>query len=173
MKSGNKKDSLRKAGYAPSTYAAPTLFFDKPKVREEIERRQKRMIDNSEVTEDTIIRKLAQIAFTDLGEGLKITEEGDVDWDLERLRTIPALRGILNDIRIERYMEGRGEGATPVKKVHFKSKDQLKALELLMKFFGMLTDKVEFKGEMSLVERLKRGRDRVKRDVECDTEETS
>lgn len=161
LKGCTMKDALKKAGYAESTQRSGSAFFERPKIKEEVERRQRGMVERNEVTEDMIVQKLAELAFTNLGDGLVFSEDGDVDWDLDKFRNIPALRGILANIKVERYTEGRGPNAKPFRRVQFSSKDQLKALELLMKYLGMFEDKVNVKVESELADRLTAGRERV------------
>lgn len=159
------KEAASKAGYPESTCRAATSIAGKPNIKKEIARRKKIMVTRNDVTEDMIIEKLAQLAFTDLGDGLKFLdgEDGEdaVYWDLNKFKNIPALRAILANVKIEKYTEGRGKNERPFKRVQFSQKDQLKALELLMKHLGMFEDKVTVHGEVVLAERLAKGRERV------------
>jgi hypothetical protein len=144
-----------------------------PEVRKELAKRRKAMVKRAEVTEDMIVEKLSTLAFTDIGDALLIDGE-EIGWDYDKLKRIPALRSILNNVKIESYTEGRGPNSKQVKRIQFQTKDQLRALELLMKYMGMLTEKVEVVGEVALIDRLNKGRERLNRDsgpIDEDTEE--
>ena len=130
----------------------------------EIERRREKIIKDHELTMDWVIERLMRIA--DGGRTLakfkKVTADGKLDWDFTDA-TLEEL-SLINDMNIDSYTEGRGEGARNVKRFKLNVGDPKSALDSLARILGMFNDNMTIKGELSMVERLHAGRARVKRE---------
>lgn len=132
-------------------------------VMAEIERRQAPKRFKAEVTREWIIERLARRADADniLAKYKRVNADGHVVWDFSDAKDDKDALALISEITEEFYVEGRGPNAREVKKVKMKTVDAEGALTLLARHLGMLNDKLEVSGSMSLVERLQRGRARA------------
>ncbi len=161
----NKRDAMKKAGYSDKTAEhMVSIVFDRPEVMEEIERRHTVLRSKNELTLQWVIDRLQGIAATPerLAKYIVVTDDGKLDWDFTNA-TLEDLT-LLNDIAVECYLEGRGEGSRGIKKFKIGRADQKGALDSLARILGAFNDNVTIKGELTMVERLHAGRARVKRE---------
>lgn len=164
MVNGNKKGpALLKCGYSATTANGnPASVFDRAEVIAEIEKRKAKLDVKYELTEEWIIQRMMHIA--NAGEVLakfkKVNHKGELYWDFTGA-TAKDL-AVISEMTTDTYMEGRGEDGRAVKKVSVKASDPKSALDSLMRHKGMFNDKVTHAGEVSLVERLQRGRERAR-----------
>lgn len=140
------------------------IVFGREDVKQEIAKRMAKLREKSEVDRDWIIEKYKQLVETSLGELIEVDEnDGRYGWvDLKKLT--PAQRVWITEFTVEEYKEGRGENAEAVIKTKIKMiSDSTKkgALDSLSRILGLFNDKVTLEGEVSLVERLQRGRERA------------
>lgn len=110
-------------------------------IQEKIQEREKR----TEVTSDRVVQELAKIAFADLKDFVTWDENGVMIIDSDQVDGT-VLAEISETTNIQTFPNG-GESERIQKKV--KPYDKMKALEMLGKHLGMLTDKVEVSGEMT------------------------
>lgn len=158
----NQAEALKAAGYSENTAeTAQHSVFGRDDVRAEIERRQKKLAEKSEVTVDRVVKELAKIGFANFGDLITVQEDGTAFLDFTALTA--EQRAVISEFQVDEYKEGRGEDARDVKKVKVKFADKKAALELLGRFLGMFKDKVELEAGPGLVERLMAGRQRVKK----------
>jgi phage terminase small subunit len=110
-----------------------------------------------EVTNDNIIRELAFIAFVDIGDYLYD------DGTPRELSDIPEeARRALATVTVEQLFDGQGERRRLIgnlKKIGAVSK--ARALELLVKIQGLITDKTEFSASEDLAAMLTKARRRT------------
>lgn len=158
-----KKDAMLIAGYSES-YASKQAdhVFNRDDVLKEIDRRHKKLAKKSEVTSEWIIERLKNIADANIGDIIEIQEDGTARYDL-RLLT-PELSAAMGEMSVDVYTEGRGPNAKKVKRMKIKQLDKLRALEMLARHLGLFSETLHVKGELTLVERLQRGRSRAGRD---------
>ena len=154
----NETKAAKMAGYKTADKYAFKLFR-RPEVREEIERRQEISRKKFEVDEEWVIRRVMALADASLGDIKLILDQND--GDLSKLTH--EQRYSLSEIAEEVYVEGRGEGARDVKKQRVKVADKLNALIALMRRLGLFKDEVTVKGEVSLIDRIQAGRNRLAR----------
>ena len=162
---GNKSAAMKKAGYSEKTALHRAhAVFDHPHVVAEIEKRQAELRSNNELTLQWVIDRLKDIASTPerLAKYIIVTDDGKLDWDFTNASLADLT--LLNDIAVECYLEGRGEGARGIKRFRIGRADQKGALDSLARILGAFNDSVTIKGELTMVERLHAGRARVKRE---------
>jgi len=161
MNGFNQGKALIAAGYSEATARTrPQSVFDRPSVREEIRRRQANMAKKFEVDHEWVLKQLVDVAGAKLTDILVVQEDGSAIVDLNLLT--PEMSTALAEFTVEEYNEGRGAEARAVKKIRVKPADKLRALEMIARHLGMFNDKLELSGEMSLVERLQKGRQRAR-----------
>ncbi len=88
-----------------------------------------------------VIRELAKIGFSNMGNYLTVTSDGDPYVDLSDL-TEDQLAAI-SEVSVEDFTDGRGEDARDVRKIKFKLADKRAALVDLGRHFKLFTDKLE------------------------------
>ena len=161
IKHGSRQQALLDVGYSESYAATHGLkIFDRADVRTEIEKRQERMRERSKVTEDWIIERLIDIADANVGDLIELDDKGKPFVNYSRIS--PALRRAIMVVDVDEEMSGRGENASPVKKIKIRTSDKLKALDMLAKVLGIYAaEKMEVSGDADLVKRINEGRFRV------------
>ena len=160
-----KAPALMKAGYSKSAaYDQTDRVFGRPEVKAEIARRETVLRQKNELTVDWVISRLQAVASAPekLAKYITITSDGKLDWDFTDA-SIEDL-ALINDLAVETYLKGRGEGACDVKKFKIGLSDRKAALDSLARILGMFDDSMTLKGELTMVERLHAGRARVKRE---------
>jgi len=101
-------------------------------VREAMRARSKR----TGITADRVLRELAELAFSNIFDFLKVHSDGSVSIDLSRGTRDQA--AAIHDVVVKGYAEGSGEEAPKAKLTRIAMCDKLKALELLARHLGML-----------------------------------
>lgn len=104
------------------------------KVKKEIEKRMKEREKRTEITQDKVLKEIANLAFIDRTDIVKIISGKLVIKDFSELT--PEQRACISSIKVTKF----GIDVT------FYNKE--KALELLGKHLGMFTEKLEVKGEV-------------------------
>ncbi len=160
----NQTAAMIAHGYKPSSARQNShAFFRNKAVQTEIQRREREMQERYEISKEWIIERLARIA--DSGKTLsrykKVSEDGSLYWDF-RGATREDLE-IISDLTVEEYKEGRGPGAADVKKTKIAVNNPLQALEGLARIMGFNQDKLKVEGELTVVEQLQAGRQRIAR----------
>ena len=158
----DKTKAARSQGYKhPSRYA--TVLFQKPEVVAEIERRRALLREKHELTEDWVIERLMAIADSGrvLAKYKKVAPDGTLTWDFTDAPEADLVA--INELSVDFYTEGKGNDATQVKKFKVGTSDPKAALDSLCRKLGLFNDKVTVQGEVSLIERLQKGRERVKK----------
>lgn len=156
----DKVDAAKKFGLAQPQANAARLFKRKD-VQAEIARRRKRIETKLELDRDWIVQRLMRIADAGfiLAKYKKVTEDGKLDWDFTGASQEEL--ALVNGLSVEVYHEGRGPGKKAIKKFKIDASDPKGALDSLARILGLFEDKVEVKGEISLIERIRAGRDRL------------
>jgi len=155
----SKGQAMRVAGYSRTVTDNPQKMFNKPNVAAEVRRRREIMARRAEVTEERIVAEYARIAFGSIAKFKKVDFNGGLYWDFtgateEDLELIEAMD-------TETYVDGRGEESRIVKKLKIKPYPKLQALDALARHLGLFKDSVNVTHEVTLVDRMTRGRERV------------
>lgn len=116
------------------TRANASRLLTKANIKGEIEKRMKEREKRTEITQDKVLREIANLAFTDRTDIVKVTSGRLVIKDFSELT--PEQRACISSIKETKF----GIDVT------FYNKE--KALELLGKHLGMFTEKLELKGEV-------------------------
>lgn len=114
--------------------ANASRLLTKANTKAEIEKRIKEREKRTEITQDKVLREIANLAFTDRTDIVKVTSGRLVIKDFSELT--PEQRTCISSIKETKF----GIDIT------FYNKE--KALELLGKHLGMFTEKLELKGEV-------------------------
>ncbi len=153
--------AARAAGYSEKT--APQIasrLLKTVHVKAEIERRTKgamkkveaaadAVIEAHAVTAENIIAALAKmgLAHQVMAKFLKVTPGGDLDYDFTGAtpEDLQAIAPMIQEIKTERYAEGRGENAREVIRTSVKLVERKGVLELLGKWekLKLWTDRVQ------------------------------
>ena len=164
MQGDTAKDALHKAGYKESTAAHHSkLLFERPPVARELARRRALRIAKAELSEAWIIERLMMLADSGavLAKFKKVGKNGTLTWDFTGA-TIDELAAI-NALTVVSSTAPSGVVTTTIK---VGTADPKGALDSLARTKGMFQDKVKFEGELSLVDRIIRGRDRARIEYE-------
>lgn len=155
----NGTQAAIRAGYSPrSANPKASAMLKDPRIAALIAKKMDQRSERTEVTADRIVEELAKIAFGNIGDYVKITEDGGAEVDLSETTRdqLAALTGIESHV----YMDGGPDGVA-VKQTKIKMADKLKALEMLGRNMSIFNDKVRFDLNVDVVSKLKAGRRRV------------
>lgn len=137
--------------------AASSRMLRNVKVQEYISEKQQEIEKRTEVTQDMVIKELANIAFFNIknlynGNG---TLKAIKDIDEETIKAISSVKVLqkAGAMKISINMEGK-DNEVPIEHIQeqtieFKTNDKVKALELLGKHLGMFKEKVTIDGNVN------------------------
>ena len=137
--------------------AASSRMLRNVKVQEYISEKQREIEKRTEVTQDMVIKELANIAFFNIkniynGNG---TLKAVKDIDEETIRAISSVKVLqkAGAMKINIDMDGK-DNEVPIEHIQeqtieFKTNDKVKALELLGKHLGMFKEKVTIDGNIN------------------------
>lgn len=137
--------------------AASSRMLRNVKVQEYISEKQQEIEKRTEVTQDMVIKELANIAFFNIkniynGNG---TLKAVKDIDEETIRAISSVKVLqkAGAMKINIDMDGK-DNEVPIEHIQeqtieFKTNDKVKALELLGKHLGMFKEKVTIDGNIN------------------------
>lgn len=123
----------QKGGQSPASVCAAKLLGN-ASVRARVSELQARVAKRLEFDAVDVLRELAKIGFSDMGNYMKLGADGDPRLDFSELT--PDHTAALQEVTVDTYMDGRGEDAREVKRVKFKLADKRAALVDLGKHFG-------------------------------------
>ena len=156
----SRNQAMIKAGYGKEYARQRCKFvFSDPDLLYVIEEMQADLADKAEVSPEWVVSQLRAIAGADLVDLVRLDSLGP-ELDLRLLD--PNLRIAIEEITVDEYTKGRGENATPARKVRVKLASKLKALEMLCRKLGLFEDKVTIQGDQSITDRITAGRQRAK-----------
>ena len=157
----DKCEAMRLAGYKGNVHGYAQDTFKHPYVVAEIERQRKKMLDKFDLSREWIVQRLMTLADSNivLGKFKKIDEDGSLYWDFTG--ATPEELSIINGITTDTYTEGRGPSKKKVKKFGLVITDPKAALDSLARIQGLFNDKVTVQGEISIMDRLNKGRERA------------
>lgn len=157
----NATAAYKRAGYAAKGHAAESAaerLLRNVEVQSAVSKAQRSRANRLEITADRVLQELARIAFFD---PRKLLREDGTPKPLHELDDDCAAAVAGLDILEE--FEGTGDERTLVGHVKkYKIADKNVALTNAMKHLGMLREKVEITGDLTLVERLRRAEARLK-----------
>lgn len=156
----NATQAAIRAGYSEkyaNTNASKLLQITT--VAEYIEKRKMDRIERTEITQDMVLKELANIAFSNAADYAAVVEKNamtEIDG-----QTVPLLDDDGNPVKYrtvepvltQDLTEDQKKALAVIKKgrdgFEVKPYDKIRALELLGKHLGMFTEKVEVKGEVN------------------------
>lgn len=140
-----------RAGYSPkAAREVSSRLMTNPKVKAAIEEKRKEVINETGITPERIIIELGKIAFADIMNYTFEDENGDTYVDFQKMAKDPA-RSAITELIVESTT-----GKVKTKRIRLKLADKINALEKLAKHFGMLKDKVEVTGKLTLEQLVER-----------------
>lgn len=154
MAGATQVDSMRMSGHTETASKANcSVEFKLPEVREEIERQQKALRKKYELDEDWVIQRLMRVA--DGGRILSkfkvVKKDGTLDWDFTGA-TSEELE-VINELTVSYDKNGN-------KQMKIGHESVKGALDSLCRKLGMFQDIQINIGEVSLSDRISRGRER-------------
>lgn len=158
---GNATQAAKTVGYKMPHVQGPRLMLH-PQVVAAINAKRDKMFKKAEVNREWLIEQYRNIAEAGiiLAKFRKVQKDGSIIWDFSGA-TQDEL-ALLTDMSTEIYMDGRGRNAKKVKKFKVAFTEPKAGLDQLGRIIGAFTDNVKVTQEVSLVERLQKGRERAK-----------
>ena len=142
----NATQAAIRAGYKANTaHVIGAENLRKPKIAEEIARRQKDLQRRTEVSQDRVIRELARIAFANIADYIHVETQTRTKDD----GTEVTYQTVMFNETQELSADQRAALAVVKQSVNgfeLKLHDKIKALELLGRHIGMFNDKLSLSG---------------------------
>ncbi len=156
------------AGYAKKgAHVTASRMLSNPKVQARLAELQKEKFETLDMAAEKVLVELDRLGFSNILDYMRTTESGDAYIDLSKLTREQA--AAIQQVTVDEYTEGRGEGARQVKRTRIKLADKLRALELRGKHERLFTDRVEVTDTTNyLIEQLEAARKRVEADERGD-----
>ena len=146
------------AGYAPRSASVTSCrLLRNAKVRAELSQVTEQRLERVEVTADAVIQELAKVAFANMKDYLSVREDGSIYVDVSQITPVQAAG--LADLRIDEVRTEKGS----IRRTRLKLGPKTRALELLGKHLKLWSDQAQPKHDLSLVEAIKKARERVLR----------
>ena len=140
----SQKHAAIRAGYAEANASSQAShMMDNPKIIAAIEQRQIERAKRLGITKDRVLQEIALIAFSNLQDLVEMNADGDTTINLKGIARDQA--AALGEVSIST----KG-GKNKVKTAKIRLHDKLAALEKLAKHLGLLKDKVEHTGVLTL-----------------------
>ena len=137
----NAYQAALKAGYSEWAAKRASDLLANPHIAAEINRKLKLIEVKSEVTVASVLQELARLGFSNMGDYMRVTSDGQAYVDLSNLT--PAQWAAIEEVQTEEYKQGRGEDARDIIKTKIKLASKNVALTTIAKYLGMLHDKLE------------------------------
>jgi len=135
LKDRNATAAAGRAGYNPDW---GRHLYAKPHIREAIEQRVERVSQRADITAQRVLEELARLAFSNMLDYVRITEDGETFVDLSGVSRDQA--AAIQEVTVENHLEGRGDDARTVRRVRFKLAGKEGPLEKLGKYLGLFSD---------------------------------
>lgn len=138
----NATQAAIRAGYSSNTAAEQgARLLTNVKVQNYIQERKQDRIERTEITQDMVLNELANIAFSNIADYVKVVEkEAVIDGKKIKYKTVDAT---LTDNLSEEQKKALSVIKEGKNGLEIKMNDKVRALELLGKHLGMWTEKVE------------------------------
>ena len=158
----NATQAAIRAGYSTKTaHVTGPENLGKPRIAEEISRRQKDLQRRTEVTQDRVVKELARIAFANIADYIHVETQTRTKDD----GTEVTYQIVMFNETQELSADQRAALAVVKQSVNgfeLKLHDKIKALEHLGRQIGRFTDKLEVKGAIDIASVLAAARGRVR-----------
>lgn len=137
--SKNPEKSATKAGYSKSVARSKAYQWvsdskHKPNVYNEIQKRLNKKLGQLGITADRVLEELARIGFSNMGDYIGVTGNGEPYIDMSSMtrEQASAIQEVTSEVYVDRVFDENGEEAfEKVKKTKFKLCDKKGSLKLL------------------------------------------
>ena len=149
--------AMRKGwNYSQQVSQQPTKWKEQYGVKKLIAEYKRTLAGDGEIKDEDIITTLNEIRLGHKGKYITPNEDGTLTVDYSEITT--ADKKLIKEIQIDTVVRANGTKETKFRVIML---DALGATKMLAQIKGMFKEHVEVKGEVSLVERLQRGRAQV------------
>ena len=147
----NATKAAVRAGYSErSAGAQGHRLINLTEIADAIRKAQRERAERTGIRADRVLEELARIAFANMSDYMRTTDEGDAFVDLSKLTREQA--SAISEVIVEDFRDGRGANARDVRRVKFKLIDKRQALSDLGKHLGLFTDRRGTPGEAGILD---------------------
>lgn len=123
-------------------------LLGKVRVADAIQKAMARRSDRVEVKADAVLKELALLGFSDIGQ---ILDFSGVEPRLKPVSEIPeSARRAISSMKVKRYWEGNGDESREVEVTEFRLWPKLDALKLICQHLGLLGDQQQINVNASI-----------------------
>ncbi len=137
----NATQAYLRAGYKvsePVARANAAKMLTKSNILETIHRSIGQRLSKLEINNETVLREIAKMAFSNMFDYMTVQKDGTAYVDLSRITRDQATA--IQELNFEEGIEGSGDGARPIKKIKFKLSGKRENLELLGRYLKLFSD---------------------------------
>ena len=158
MTTPSRSEALRVGGGYSAKYAQSCgKYFRQPSVKKYLEQRQRELAGVPGASSAEIMTRLKRIGMGDWTKFVKVQDDGSLDYDFTG--ATPEDLKLIQELQVETVTQRNG---VVTKKFKVTKLDAIRALDQLNRMMGNFQDKLEVFDAASSIERLQRGRLRVK-----------
>jgi phage terminase small subunit len=149
----NATQAAIRAGYSAKTAGVIGYeYLKKPQIQKCIQSLRDKRAEKLEITADQVLREYAKLAFSTLGDFMRVQKDGTAYFDLSAMT--PDQAAAIQEYSVDEYTEGKagakgngkGEKGRAVKRMRIKLADKKGALDSIGKHIGMFVDRHEVTG---------------------------
>jgi phage terminase small subunit len=164
----NGAAAARRAGYSEKTAQEQSAqLLSKLIVQEYVRSLQSERSKRTQITADEVLREYRKLAFSSLGDFMRVQSDGSAYFDLRGMT--PEQAAAIQEYSVDEFTEGKagakgngkGEKGRAVKRMRIKLADKKGALDSVARHLGMFEDKLSISGVVDLADRLVAGRRRI------------
>ena len=137
--SRNATRAAVEAGYSEKSASTIAVeLMSQPHIAHVIDTRIRLASEQANIRATQVLQEIAAIAFCNVANYMTVRDDGTVSFDLARLGRDQSKA--IKEITVEEITIGQGENVRHVRRTHLRLHDKLKALELLGRYLGILTN---------------------------------
>lgn len=141
----NATQAAIRAGYSPKVAGQQGFEnLKKPEIAEAISKGKARQLNDADLSAVRTLQELKHVAYSDIGD--IFNDAGQ----LQMIKSLPReVRAVISSVKVVKKNLVTGDGV--MDDIHeVKIWDKMKAIEMAMKHFGLLAEKVDHSGEVSM-----------------------
>jgi phage terminase small subunit len=157
----NATRAAKSAGYSDKTaYSQGQRLLNNVEVAAVIAEKTKKRMDKLEITADRVLKELAALGFSNMGDYMEVTEDGK-GFDFAFGNLTREQMAAIQEITVDTTGGANDGERRLVLRNKFKLGDKRGSLELLGKHLQLFTDKLEISGSLNLADAIAEARKRA------------
>lgn len=142
----NATEAAKRAGYSPkNAHNTGARLLKDASIQQRLAELREAAEERYDISEDRVMQHLAAIAFQNISDFMEFTSDGDPILDVSKATKLQ--RACISKIKVEDYLDGRGEDARDIRKTEITLHPKLPALVKLGEKMGYFKDPEDSENE--------------------------